>query len=116
MLQQKALAGVTQLLPDLAKLTNLSSEWRSIQLEGDLAELLPRHPARTREAEHPHRAISQGKPVERDPESPVLLTGDSHTLVSHEIHPKNAGLPEQLALEIGIPVDSLEPVAPVQRR
>jgi hypothetical protein len=43
-----------------------------------------------------------------DRNSPVLLLGDSHTLVFHEggdMHAKGAGLPDQLALELGFPVD-----------
>jgi alginate O-acetyltransferase complex protein AlgJ len=41
-------------------------------------------------------------------ESPVLLLGDSHTLVFHageDMHGTGAGLADQLALELGFPVD-----------
>lgn len=43
-------------------------------------------------------------------EAPVLLFGDSHTLVFHEggdMHSRGAGLPEHLALRLGKPVDLL---------
>ncbi len=46
--------------------------------------------------------------VSTDPESPVLLLGDSHALVFHaggDLHAAGAGLPEQLAFELGLPVD-----------
>jgi alginate O-acetyltransferase complex protein AlgJ len=44
-----------------------------------------------------------------DRKSPVLLLGDSHCLVFHEaeLHGASAGLVDQLAAELGIPVDLL---------
>ena len=47
-------------------------------------------------------------PVAPDPESPLLLLGDSHALVFHaggELHAAGAGLPDQLAFELGLAVD-----------
>jgi len=47
-------------------------------------------------------------PVEPDPESPVLLLGDSHNLVFHaggDLHARGAGLPDHLARELGFAVD-----------
>jgi hypothetical protein len=46
-------------------------------------------------------------PVDTDRDSPVLLMGDSHTLVFHDpsIHAKGAGLADHLALQLGFPVD-----------
>jgi hypothetical protein len=38
----------------------------------------------------------------------VVLLGDSHTLVFHagdDMHARGAGLPDQLAVELGTPVD-----------
>ncbi|MCK5806565.1 MAG: hypothetical protein KAI66_27290, partial [Lentisphaeria bacterium] len=49
-------------------------------------------------------------PVEPDESSPVLLLSDSHGLVFHagnEMHARGAGLPDQLAKELGFPVDLL---------
>lgn len=46
--------------------------------------------------------------VEPDPQSPVLLLGDSHALVFHaggDWHAAGAGLPDQLAFELGLAVD-----------
>ncbi len=47
-------------------------------------------------------------PLEPDPSSPVILLGDSHTLVFHagdDMHAEGAGLADQLALELGFAVD-----------
>jgi alginate O-acetyltransferase complex protein AlgJ len=63
--------------------------------------------------ELPFRFVQQpddagGQPFEPDKESPVLLLGDSHTLVFHigeELHATGAGLADQLAAELGMPVD-----------
>ncbi len=47
-------------------------------------------------------------PVETSDESPVILLGDSHTLVFHmggEMHTRGAGLADQLAFELGMPID-----------
>ena len=46
-------------------------------------------------------------PVETDRDSPVILMGDSHTLVFHDpsLHAKGAGLADHLALQLGFPVD-----------
>jgi len=48
-----------------------------------------------------------GEPIESWRESPVLLLGDSHTLVFHLIglHATGAGLADHLARELGFPVD-----------
>ena len=46
--------------------------------------------------------------VGSDPASPVILLGDSHNLVFHaggDMHSTGAGLPDQLAFELGYPVD-----------
>ena len=43
-----------------------------------------------------------------DPASPIVLLGDSHNLVFHaggDMHATGAGLPDQLAFELGTPVD-----------
>jgi hypothetical protein len=51
-----------------------------------------------------------GKPVESDPASPVVLLGDSHTLVfsaGGDLHAKGAGLFDNLSAELGFAVDLL---------
>ena len=48
------------------------------------------------------------KAIDPSEESPVLLLGDSHNLVFHsgnDMHSRGAGLPDQLAYELGYPVD-----------
>jgi alginate O-acetyltransferase complex protein AlgJ len=48
------------------------------------------------------------QPVAPDATSPVILLGDSHTLVFHageDMHARGAGLVDQLALELGFTVD-----------
>jgi alginate O-acetyltransferase complex protein AlgJ len=48
------------------------------------------------------------KSIAPDQKSPVLLVGDSHNLVFHageDMHTRDAGLSDQLALELGFPVD-----------
>lgn len=48
------------------------------------------------------------KPIEPDERSPVLVLGDSHTLIFHsggEMLAKGAGFPDQLSYELGMPVD-----------
>jgi alginate O-acetyltransferase complex protein AlgJ len=52
-------------------------------------------------------ASADGRPLE-DPKSPVVLMGDSHCLVFHaggDLHGTGAGLADQLAKELGRPVD-----------
>ena len=52
-------------------------------------------------------ASADGRPLE-DPQSPVVLMGDSHCLVFHaggDLHGTGAGLADQLAKELGRPVD-----------
>ena len=54
------------------------------------------------------RKTSSGlEPVEPKRDSPLLLIGDSHTLVFHDpaLHSRGAGLPDHLALELGMAVD-----------
>jgi alginate O-acetyltransferase complex protein AlgJ len=43
--------------------------------------------------------------VEPDANSPVLLLGDSHTLVYHDFLAERAGLLDQLALQLGFAPD-----------
>src|SRR5262249_55090114 len=87
-----------------------ASESRSVEISGDLAVML-------NETSPAHETLpvtvvgtKQGAdltPVEPERDSPVLLIGDSHTLVFHdpELYARGAGLPDHLALRIGFPVD-----------
>lgn len=83
-----------------------------VEITGDLWQALDaaaRPPKETLKL----RMIGQGAnagatPVEPDRSSPVILLGDSHTLVFHaggDMHASGAGLADQLAFELGFPVD-----------
>ena len=78
------------------------TDWKNVSITGDLAPL-------TGEANKPApeqinvRQVSGA--VGPDANSPVLVIGDSHTLVFHEFLAERAGLIDQLAAELGFPVD-----------
>lgn len=72
------------------------------EMEGDLGALLAKGAPKPAKEKIQLRQITDGgKAVEPDPASPVLLMGDSHTLVFHEFAGERAGLLDQLALELG---------------
>jgi alginate O-acetyltransferase complex protein AlgJ len=86
------------------------SERRTLEFEGDLARKLGAgavpHEATT--LRFVSRAEQPGVPVAPSRESPLLLLGDSLSLIFFEggdLHARGAGLPDQLALELGFPVD-----------
>jgi acetyltransferase AlgX (SGNH hydrolase-like protein) len=87
-----------------------ASERRALEIEGDLARKLAEVPVR-REAltlRFVGRAGLPSAPVPPSRESPLVLVGDSLSLIFHEggdLHARGAGLPDQLALELGFPVD-----------
>jgi alginate O-acetyltransferase complex protein AlgJ len=106
-------------LNSIAKL-DLAQQWRRIKIEGDLwqglgdkapaQETVPLRFVGTRSSSTPSAAKPAAglKPLPPDRASPVILLGDSHDLVFHEgddMHAKGAGLPDQLALELGFAVD-----------
>jgi len=81
-------------------------------IKADLCRALPeesRPPQESLYLRYVGRPGSSGyKPVEPDRASPVILLGDSHTLVFHagrDMLAKGAGLADQLALELGFAVD-----------
>lgn len=97
---------ITALLP--ASLRNpFSAEWKSASFRGDLPDL-PGAPASGSPQETlPVRRIlheSSGA-VSPDPDSPLLLIGDSHTLVFHDFLAENSGLLDQLAFETALAPD-----------
>jgi alginate O-acetyltransferase complex protein AlgJ len=88
-----------------------SHETKTIELTGDLRrELGANAPAKE---SIPVRFVGSRttgalKPVEVDRASPVVLLGDSHNLIFHagdDMQALGAGLPDQLALELGFAVD-----------
>lgn len=95
----------------------LAQSWKRVAITGDLwqgmgtragkRETLPLRfvgtPASTYSASQ-----APLKPVATDQNSPILLLGDSHNLVFHagdDMHARGAGLPDQLAAELGFAVD-----------
>ncbi len=85
--------------------------WQDVQISGDLWRALNR-PGLERELVNLRQVgqeTSSGlKPVEPNQASPVILLGDSHNLVFQaggDMHARGAGLADQLALELGLPVD-----------
>ncbi len=79
-------------------------EWKQVTIDGDLRTLSPEAVTIGMEkiavrqiAEH-----GTGRQVQSDPNSELVLLGDSHTLVFHDFLAKDAGLADQLAFELGI--------------
>jgi SGNH hydrolase-like domain, acetyltransferase AlgX len=90
-------------LPAQPKAKDYAGEWKETVVKGDLLEFLPSG-AKPEAERLAIRSVSEkgtGAPVEADPSSPILLMGDSHTLVFHEFLAERAGLLDQLALEFG---------------
>jgi alginate O-acetyltransferase complex protein AlgJ len=87
---------------------DFASERRETRIRGDLARMLGG--AAPAEETLPLRLVSgpDGAPPAPSRESPLLLLGDSYTLVFHaggDMHARGAGLADQLALELGFAVD-----------
>jgi alginate O-acetyltransferase complex protein AlgJ len=90
---------------------NFQQEWKTVEIAGDLWKALEQ-PSRPKEQlllRFVGNISEEGLiPVEPDPKSPVVLLGDSHTLVFHagdDMHAQGAGLPDQLAFELAFAVD-----------
>jgi alginate O-acetyltransferase complex protein AlgJ len=84
------------------------SDWNEVQINGDLAGLLPPDARKPGPEKISVQTVSEkgtGAAVEPDPNSPVLVLGDSHTLVYHDFLAERAGLIDQLALELGFAPD-----------
>jgi alginate O-acetyltransferase complex protein AlgJ len=84
-----------------------SEKWEEAVIKGDLLDL-PGKPA----TRVPHEKLwvrrvtrDGGGAVKADASSPVLLLGDSHTLVFSELLCEGAGLVEQLGYELGVVPD-----------
>ncbi len=94
--------------PDLAR-EHHEARWHDAAIVGDLTrDLDERQPEERLRLREIRRASPAGELSEPDPNSPLVLLGDSHNLVFHaggDMHAVGAGLPDQLALELGVPVD-----------
>ena len=88
-----------------------TGKWVNIDVAGDLWKALeePKPPRETIRLRRVGSIASGGDdPIAPRTDSPVLLLGDSHNLVFHDggdMLARGAGLPDQLALELGMPVD-----------
>ncbi|MBS0260772.1 MAG: hypothetical protein JSS02_02350 [Planctomycetes bacterium] len=83
---------------------------REVEITGDLARMLnEQKPVRETIRIQAVGTPANGElvPVPLDRDSPVLLIGDSHTLIFHdpELFARGAGLPDHLARELGVAVD-----------
>lgn len=82
---------------------------RKVRIHGDLARMAGGEPV-AEELELQLVADKEGKALESDAGSPVILLGDSHTLVfsaGGDLHAKGAGLFDHLSAQLGFPVDLL---------
>ena len=99
---------------DAAARIEYASRRADLTITGDLTSFLPSAGRPGRETFTGVRFVGRpdapDRPVEASLESPILLLGDSHTLVfsiGGEMHCTGAGLPDQLAMELGRPIDLL---------
>ncbi|GAF87687.1 unnamed protein product, partial [marine sediment metagenome] len=86
-----------------------TGEWDTVEISGDLWQALG-DPKPLKEQVRIRRVSRAGQRglVEPSSKSPVILLGDSHGLVFHggdDMLARGAGLSDQLALELGFPVD-----------
>jgi hypothetical protein len=81
--------------------------WKDFTISGDLADLLSvgGKPAPEKISVRCISQKSSGAAVQPDPNSPLLLMGDSHTLVFHDFLAERGGLVDQLANELGFAPD-----------
>jgi len=85
-----------------------AAEWKEITIKGDLGDLAGPHIKKPEPEKIAIRTISDkgtGAAVNSDANSPLLLIGDSHTLVFHDFLAEKSGLLDQLAYETGIAPD-----------
>lgn len=85
-----------------------ATNWKEIELKGDLVDLLGAKMKNPRPEKLPVRTVTEKKTglvADPDPASPLLILGDSHTLVFHDFHAEKAGLIDQLAQELGFAPD-----------
>ncbi len=89
---------------------DLSRSVQKVSISGDLARMAGENELREEITVHVVVDKETAKPVESDPTSPVILLGDSHTLVfsaGGDLHARGAGLFDNLSEELGFAVDLL---------
>ena len=85
-----------------------AAEWKEITIKGDLGDLAGTRCKEARAGKIAIRTISDketGAAINPDPNSPLLIIGDSHTLVFHDFLAEKSGLLDQVAYEIGFAPD-----------
>jgi SGNH hydrolase-like domain, acetyltransferase AlgX len=85
-----------------------AAEWKEITIKGDLGDLAGPNAKKLEPEKIAVRTISDkatGAAINPDPNSPLLIIGDSHTLVFHDFLGEKSGLLDQLAYEIGLAPD-----------
>jgi hypothetical protein len=99
---------IRQKLPAPALHKEYISDWKEVHVTGDLAGLVPPDAHKPGPEKIGVQSVSEkgtGGAVEPDANSPLLLLGDSHTLVYRDFLAERAGLVDQLALELGFAPD-----------
>src|SRR5947207_3209033 len=95
-------------LPQPATPKEFASEWKEVQVSGDLDGLVTHETHKPGPEKIAIQSVSgkgNGAAIEPDANSPLLLLGDSHTLVYHDFLAERAGLLDQLALQLGFAPD-----------
>lgn len=85
-----------------------AAEWKEVTIKGDLGDLAGPDAKKLEPEKIAVRTISDketGAAISPDPNSPLLIIGDSHTLVFHDFLAEKSGLLDQLAYEIGFAPD-----------
>src|SRR4029077_149993 len=85
-----------------------AAEWKETTIKGDLGDLVGSNAKKPEPEKIAIRTISDketGAAISPDPNSPLLIIGDSHTLVFHDFLAEKSGLLDQLAYETGFAPD-----------
>lgn len=88
--------------------TDLVEDWKQVEFKGDLGSLPPADKSKPASEKTFVRVIkdkSTSRTLQPQADSPLLLLGDSHTLVFHDFVTEGAGLLDQLAFETGVVPD-----------
>jgi alginate O-acetyltransferase complex protein AlgJ len=87
---------------------NYAAEWKEVTIKGDLGDLASANMKKPAPEKIAIRTISEkeaGAAISPDPNSPLLIIGDSHTLVFHDFLAEKSGLLDQIAYETGFAPD-----------
>ena len=85
-----------------------AAEWKEITIKGDLGDLAGPNIKKPEPEKVAVRTIADkgtGTAISPDANSPLLVIGDSHTLVFHDFLGEKSGLLDQLAYETGLAPD-----------